>query len=57
MTIKRLKAWLLIESARADSDAAESHRVASDSYGAAYDLGFRDALERVRLFLKDELDT
>lgn len=49
-----LLAWLADELPRAREDAADSHEVAMNSYGAGYDCGFKDALERVLNFVNGE---
>ena len=57
MKISELAAWLADEISNANEDAHTSHKQAMNSYGAGYDKGFADALERVRLYLIGQLDT
>jgi hypothetical protein len=56
-SMKELEEWVSKEILEVTEDAKESTRIDPNSYGAGYDRGWFNALERVKIFLKGELDT
>lgn len=53
---KRIREWLDDKRDLAKGDAADSHKVAPNSYGAGYDRGYLDMLEETLKFLNGEID-
>lgn len=54
MTIEELREALEYSLTVANEDATESHETAPNSYGAGYECGYRDALQKVLNTINDE---
>jgi hypothetical protein len=52
--IEEVREWLDDRLPQANQEAAESHKVAMNSYGAGYDCGYRDALKEVLNLINGE---
>jgi hypothetical protein len=52
----KLHEWLEDEINEAEDEAADSHKLAMNSYGAGYDRGYADALKHVKEHLEPPHD-